>query len=91
MELSSFEFGLRLFLPIYSRAIMIDRYGTFTAFEKDIYKLGVMSKFYYWNENDFRISMWCAIYTKPFTEFINNLERLLGRLVMNAMFNIVLM
>ena len=56
MELNSFEFGLRLFLLIYSRTIVIDRYGIFTALEEDVYELGVMSKFYYWNENDFCIS-----------------------------------
>ena len=27
---------------------------------------------------------WCAIYTKSFTEFMNNLERLSGRLIMNV-------
>ena len=43
MELSSFEFGLRLFLLIYSRTIVIDRYGVFTASEEDVYQLGVMS------------------------------------------------
>ena len=56
MELSSFEFGLRLFLQICSRAIVIDRYGVFTTLEKVVYELGVMSKFYYWNENDFCVS-----------------------------------
>ena len=56
MELSSFEFGLCLFLPIYSRTIVIDRYSIFTLLEKDVCKLGVMSKFYYWNEIDFCIS-----------------------------------
>ena len=56
MELSSFEFHLRLFLLIYSRTIVIDRYGIFTALEEDLYELGVMSKFYYLNENDFCIS-----------------------------------
>ena len=54
MKLSFFYFGLRL--PIYSRTIVIDRYGVFTALEKDAYELGVMSKFYYWNENDFCVS-----------------------------------
>ena len=39
MELSSFEFSLHLFLLIYSRTIVIDRYGIFTALEKDVYKL----------------------------------------------------
>ena len=34
MELSSFEFGLRLFLPIYSRKMVIDGYGAFTVFEE---------------------------------------------------------
>ena len=56
MELSSFEFSLHLFLPIFSRTIVIDRYGVFTALEEDVYKLGVMSKFYHWNENDFCVS-----------------------------------
>ena len=56
MELSSFEFGLRLFLPIYSRTTVIDRYGIFTALEEDVYELGVMSKICYWNENDFCVS-----------------------------------
>ena len=55
MELSSFEFGLRLFLLIYSRTIVIDRFSFFTALEEDFYELGVVSKFYYWNENDFCI------------------------------------
>ena len=45
--------SLRLLLPIYSRTMVIDRYSVFTALEEDVYKLGVMSKFYYWNENDF--------------------------------------
>ena len=39
MELSSFEFGLRLFLPIYSRTRVIDRYGVFTASAEDVYVL----------------------------------------------------
>ena len=56
MELSSFEFSLLLFLPIYSRTIVIDRYGVCTALEEDLYELGVMSEFYYLNENDFCIS-----------------------------------
>ena len=38
MELSCFEFGLRLFLPIYSRTMVI-------ALEEDVDELGVMSKF----------------------------------------------
>ena len=46
MELSSFEFGLHLFLPIYSRTIVNDRYGIFTALEDDVYELGVMSTFF---------------------------------------------
>ena len=53
MEFGSFEFGLHLFLLIYARTIVIDRYSIFTALEEDVYKLAVMSKFYYWNENDF--------------------------------------
>ena len=72
MELSSFEFSLCLFLPIYSRTIVIDRYSVFTALEEDVYKLGVMSV------------PRCAIYMKSFREFIRNLERLLGRLVTNV-------
>ena len=44
MELSSFEIGLHLFLPIYSRAIAIDRYNVFTVLEEDVCNLGVMSK-----------------------------------------------
>ena len=40
MELSSFEFSLHLFLLIYSRTIVIDRYGVFTALEEDVYELG---------------------------------------------------
>ena len=56
MELRSFEFGSHLFLPIYSRTIVIDRYSVFTALEEDDDELGVMSKFYYWNENNFCIS-----------------------------------
>ena len=56
MKLSSFEFSLCLFLPIYSRTIVIDRYGIFTALEEDVYKLGVKSKFYHWSENDFCVS-----------------------------------
>ena len=53
MELSSFEFGLRLFLPTYSKTIVIDRYDVFTELEEDVYELGVVSKLYYWNKNDF--------------------------------------
>ena len=33
MELNSFEFGSRLFLPIYSRTIVIDKCSVFTALE----------------------------------------------------------
>ena len=72
MELSSFEFGLHLFLLIYSRTTVIDRYSVFTALVEDVYKLEVMSV------------PRCAIYTKSFREFIRNLERLSGRLVMNV-------
>ena len=43
MELSSFELGLLLFLLIYSRTIVIDRYGVFTTSEEDVYELRVMS------------------------------------------------
>ena len=60
MELSSFEFGLRLSLPIYSRTIVIDRYGVFTALEEDVYELEVMSV------------QQCAIYTTSFREFIES-------------------
>ena len=56
MELSSFELGLHLFLTIYSRTIVIDRYSIFTVLVEDVYELGVMSKFYHWNENDFCVS-----------------------------------
>ena len=64
---------------------MIDRYSVFTVLEEDVYELGIMSKFYYRNENDFCVSTAvCVICTKSFTEFINNLERLSGRLVMNV-------
>ena len=56
MELNSFEFGLCLFLSICSRTIMIDRYGIFIALEEMSMNWVVMSKFYYWNENDFCIS-----------------------------------
>ena len=45
MKLSSVEFGLRLFLPIYSRTTVIDRYSVFTSLEEDVSELGVMSKF----------------------------------------------
>ena len=86
MKLSSFEFGLHLFLQIYSRTIVIDRYSVFTALEEDVYELGVMSKFFTGMKMIFASVLRCAIYTKSFTEFINNLERLSGRLV-----NIVLL
>ena len=56
MEFSSFLFGLHLFLLICSGIIVIGRYGIFTVLEEDVYELGVMSKFYYWNENDFCVS-----------------------------------
>ena len=69
MELSSFEFSLHLFLPIYSRTIVIDRYSVFTSSEEDVCELEVMSV------------PRCAIYAKSFREFIKNLERLSGRLV----------
>ena len=63
MELSSFEFGLRLFLPIYSRTIVIERCSVFKTVEEDVYELGVVSKFYHWNENDFCVStMVCNLY-----------------------------
>ena len=42
MELSSFEFCLHLCLPFYSRTIVIDRHGVFTALEEDVYELGVI-------------------------------------------------
>ena len=67
MELSSFEFGLRLFLPIYSRTIVIDRYGVFTALEEDAYELGVMSKFFTGMKMIFVSVPQCAIYMKSFT------------------------
>ena len=35
---------------------MIDRYSVFIALEEDVSDLGVMSKFYYWNESDFCVS-----------------------------------
>ena len=53
MELRSFEFSFCLFLLICSRTTVIDSYRVFTALEEDVCKLGVVSKFYYWNENDF--------------------------------------
>ena len=58
MELGSSEFSLCLclFLLIYSRTIVIDRYSIFTALEEDVYELRIMCKFYYWNEHDFCIS-----------------------------------
>ena len=56
MELNSFKFGLHLFLLIYSRTIVIDRYSVFTALEKDVYELEVMSKFYFWNGKYFCIN-----------------------------------
>ena len=49
MGLSSFEFSLRLFLPIYSVTTVIHRYGIFTALEEDVLII-------YWNENYFCIS-----------------------------------
>ena len=84
MELSSFEFGLHLFLPIYSRTTAIDRYGVFTALEEDVYKLVVMSKLFTGMKMIFVSVPQCAIYKKSFTEFIKNLERLSGRLVTNV-------
>ena len=86
MELSSFECGLHLFLPIYSRTVVIDRYGVFTVLEEDVYELGVTSMFFTGMKMIFVSVPRCVIYTKSFTEFINinNLERLLGRLVMNV-------
>ena len=83
MEFSSFEFGLRLFLPIYSRTIVIDRYGIFTALEEDVYKLGVMSKFFTEMKMIFASVPQCAICTKSHRA-IKNLERLSGRLVTNV-------
>ena len=56
MKLSPFEFGLRLFLLIYSRTTVIDRYGVFTALRENVYELAVMSNFFYLNENDFCVS-----------------------------------
>ena len=69
MEISSFEFGLRLFLPIYY-SIVIDRYRVFTALEEDVYELGVMPKFFTGMKMIFASVPRCAIYTKSFTEFI---------------------
>ena len=70
--LSSFEFSLCLFLPIYSRTAVIDRYCVFTASEEDVYELGVMSV------------LWCAIYTKSFREFIKNLQGVSKKLLFKA-------
>ena len=84
MELSSSEFGLRLFLPIYSRTTVIDRYSVFTALEEDVYELGVMSKFFTGMKMVFASVPRCAIYKKSFTEFMKNLERLSGKLVTNV-------
>ena len=63
---------------------MIDTCDVFTALEEDIDELRVMSKFYYWNKNVFVSVPQCAIYLKSFKQFINNLERLSGRLVTNV-------
>ena len=76
MESSSSEFSLCLFLPIYSRTTVIDRYGAFTALEEGVYELGVMSKFFTGMKMIFASVPWCAIRKKSFTEFIKNLERL---------------
>ena len=53
MELSSFEFGLRLTFADLFKNNSIDRDGVFTTLEGDVYELEVMSKSYYWNEHDF--------------------------------------
>ena len=37
MELSSFEFSLHLFLPIYSRTVVIDMYNVFTGLKENIW------------------------------------------------------
>ena len=84
MELSSFEFDLHLFLLIYSRTIVIDRYGIFTGLEEDVYELGVMSKFFTGMKMIFVSVPQCAICMMSFTEFIKNLGRLSGRLVTNV-------
>ena len=42
MELSSFEFGLHVFLPIYSRTTVTEEYSIFTVLEEDVYELGAM-------------------------------------------------
>ena len=63
---------------------MIDRYGVITLSEEDVYELGVMSKFFTGMKMIFASVPWCAIYIKSLTEFINNPERLSGRLVMDV-------
>ena len=63
---------------------MIDRYGVFAVLEEDVYKLGEMSKFFTRMKMIFASVPRCAIYKKSFIEFIKNLERLSGRLVMNV-------
>ena len=84
MELSSFEFSLHLHLAIYSKIIVIDRYGIFTAFDKDVYELGIMLNFITLMKMIFGSVPRCVIYTKLFPEFVNNLERSSGRLVVNV-------
>ena len=63
---------------------MVDRHGVFTALEEDVYELGVMSTFFTGMKMIFVSVLGCAIYIKSFTEFINHLERLSGRLVTNV-------
>ena len=84
IKLSSFEFGLRLFLLIYSRTTVIDRYGFFTALKEDVYELRVMSKFFTGMKMIFASVPQCVIHKKSLTEFIKNLKRLSGRLVKNV-------
>ena len=60
---------------------MIDRYSVFTALEEDVYELGVMSKFFTGMKTIFASVPRRVIFIK---EFIKNLERLSGRLVMNG-------
>ena len=57
---------------------------SFTALEEDVYEVGECLNFITGMKMMFALVPQCAIYTKSFTEFINNLERLSGRLVMNV-------
>ena len=76
MELSSFEFGLRLFLPIYSRTIVIDKYCVFTALEEHVYELEVMSNFFTGMKMIFASVPRYGIHTKSFTEFIKIIRQI---------------